>query len=159
VRALTWLLAWVHSFPALKHLRALVITPSLSEAYKGIGAAVAVILYLAPTEWQARMLGRLWQRRHSVLTLASLVLVATHAVPALDHVPKFFDDPTWADAWRGFGAAFAVLWFTVPTPMQARAIGVLARSAQNWRFARRLVSDFASRVVTRMSHVPSVRDR
>jgi hypothetical protein len=127
VRMLAWLLAWGHSFPAVKHLRALVAAPSLVESYKGLGAAAAVALYLAPTEWQARVLVGLWRQRRSFLTVASFALVITHAIPALDHVPKFLDDPTWADAWRGFGTAAAAVWFTLPTPIQARVLGLLAR--------------------------------
>jgi hypothetical protein len=130
VRTLAWLLAWGHSFPAIKHLRALVDVPSLAEAYKGLGAAAAVVLYLAPTEWQARALVGLWHRRRSVLTVACVALVVVHAIPALDHVPSFLHDPTWADAWRGFGAAVAVVWFTLPTPTQARALAVLARPSR-----------------------------
>jgi hypothetical protein len=50
LRTLTLALAFLHTLPARKHLVAFIAAPSWTEGWKGIGAAVAVALYLLPVE-------------------------------------------------------------------------------------------------------------
>src|SRR5438270_7757503 len=94
----TLVLAYAHTFPASKHLAAFVRSPSISEGWEGFGALAAVCLYLLPVRLQIRILRALWQRRR-LLSAATWALVAVHAVPALDHLPRFVGSPTWADGW------------------------------------------------------------
>ncbi len=122
IRVLTLGLAFAHALPAQKHLAAFFDAPSLTEAWKGLGAALAVALYLLPPRVQARGLGHLWARRRSALTLAGVLLALIHVVPMVDHLPGVLDHPTWADAWRGGGATVAALWFLLPLPVQKRAL-------------------------------------
>lgn len=131
IRIVTLTLAWVHSFPALKHLRIFVAQPTLAEAWKGVGAAAAVVLYLLPPTWQARALARLWNRRRALLVSAGWLLAGAHYVPAADHFPKLLDGASWGDLWRGLGSATAVVWFVLPVHVQARALrSIQERSAR-----------------------------
>jgi hypothetical protein len=129
IRIGTLVLACVHTFPATKHLAAFAHSPSLSEGWKGFGALGAICLYLLPLRSQVRLLRVLWHRRRALAVL-TWVLAAVHAVPAFDHLPRFLGAPSWADGWRGIGAALAVTWFLAPVATQGRviaAIGSLAR--------------------------------
>jgi hypothetical protein len=130
VRALTLGLALIHSFPARKHLVAFAASPSWEEGWKGLGATVAIALYLLPVGVQAQGLALLWRKRRSLLRAAGIVLALAHLVPALDHLPAFFGAPNWADAWRGVGAMLAAAWFVAPLPTQARLISLLGRVAR-----------------------------
>lgn len=113
-------LAVVHCFPARKHLAALVAARHLadvaSEAWKGLGAAAIVAVLLAPRPL-SRPLIRLTigssERRPTHAALLVLLLAVAHFVPAEDHLPRFLAAPTWPDAWRGVGAAFAVALFSL----------------------------------------------
>ena len=87
-----------------------------SDAWKGIGATVAVALLLVPAGRQARVINVLRQAR--LLSLCALLLVIVHLVPALDHVPKFLATPNFADGWRALGSCLAVLWFGAPRSVQ-----------------------------------------
>jgi len=127
LRAVTLTLAFVHTFPARKHLALFVAAPSWTEGWKGIGALVAIALYLLPVSLQARGLALLWRRRASMLRVAGVVLAVAHAVPASDHLPRFLATGSPGDAWRGIGAAFAVVWFVAPLRVQARLLAALAR--------------------------------
>jgi hypothetical protein len=122
LRSATWTLAIAHSFPARNHLAALIEAPSFDEAWKGLGALVAIVLYLLPVRVQARALTALWSNCRGVLRTSALVLVVVHAVPALEHLPRFLSSGSWGDAWRGIGATLAVLWFLAPLRAQARII-------------------------------------
>jgi hypothetical protein len=125
VRALALALAFVHTFPARGHIAAFLVRPTLADAGKGFGALAAVILYLLPASWQARGLGVLWRRRRWLRAVAwSLAVV--HMVPLLDHLPRYLDSGDWADAWRGFGACIAVLWFVAPPSQQATVLSTAA---------------------------------
>jgi hypothetical protein len=126
LRTLTVALALLHTLPARKHLVAFIATPSWTEGWKGIGAAVAVALYLLPTRVQVRALQHLWRRRASALRVAGVVLAVAHAVPAADHLPRLVESFTFGDAWRGIGAAIAVVWFVAPLRAQARILAALA---------------------------------
>jgi hypothetical protein len=126
LRSLTLALAFLHTLPARKHLVAFIATPSWTEGWKGIGAAVAVALYLLPIRVQAHALQHLWRRRASALRVAGVVLALAHAVPAADHLPRFVASFTFGDAWRGMGAAIAVVWFLAPLRAQARILAALA---------------------------------
>jgi hypothetical protein len=130
LRVLTLALAFVHTFPARKHLLAFAASASWSEGLKGFGAAFAIALYLLPTDLQRRGLAFLWRERRVLLRAAGIALAAVHLVPAIDHVPAFFAAPSWADAWRGFGSSIAVAWFLVPLPLQARLLSFLGRVAR-----------------------------
>jgi hypothetical protein len=131
LRVVTLPLAFVHSFPASKHLALFFAQPSLDEAWKGFGACVAVGLYLLPPLVQARALGALFRRHSLVLSLVALALAAAHGVPALDHLPRFAASPSWGDGWRGFGAAAAFAWFLVPLAEQARVLALLLSLGAN----------------------------
>jgi hypothetical protein len=130
LRAVTFALAFIHTFPARKHLLAFAEAPSWTEGLKGFGAAFAIALYLLPTDVQRRGLAFLWRERRVLLRAAGIVLAAVHLVPAIDHLPAFLAAPTWGDAWRGFGSALAVAWFLAPLPAQARLVCFLGRAAR-----------------------------
>ena len=57
VRLVTWTLAFIHTFPARKHLAAFLVAPSLDEGWKGLGALAAIALYLLPVRVQTRVAG------------------------------------------------------------------------------------------------------
>jgi hypothetical protein len=128
LRAVTLALAFVHSFPARKHLLAFAADPSWSEGWKGIGAVFAIALYLLPVGVQSRSLAYLWRERRMLLRGAGILLAIVHLVPALDHVPALLAAPSWADAWRGIGATLAVAWFLTPLRMQAALISFVGRA-------------------------------
>jgi hypothetical protein len=130
LRSLTLALACVHAFPARRHLAAFFAMPSLSEGWKGFGAAIAVILYLLPVATQTRGLTALWRRKAYVLRIAGVVLAMAHAVPAADHLPRFLASWAFGDAWRGLGATCAMLWFVAPLTAQARVLAWLGRAAR-----------------------------
>jgi hypothetical protein len=130
LRALTLALAFVHSFPAQKHLAAFARVGTLGEAWKGFGALCAVGLYLLPLELHVRGLRALWRERRMALRVAGAVLAAVHAVPAFDHLPRFVATGDWADAWRGVGSTIAFAWFLAPLRAQATVIATLARIAR-----------------------------
>jgi hypothetical protein len=132
VRGATLGLAWLHAFPAKKHVLLFLDEPSFDEAWKGFGALAAIALYLLPTSTQARLLTLAWRRARWLLAAAGWTLAVVHFVPALDHVPRFFVVPSWADAWRGFGACIAAAWLVLPLEVQARAIA----SLHAWRPSR-----------------------
>jgi hypothetical protein len=125
LRTLTLMFAFLHAFPAKKHLALFLAHPSLDEAWKGFGAAIAIALYLLPVRWQARALGHLWYRRRSLLVATGLLLSVVHLVPATDHLPRLLANPSWPDAWRAIGAMIAVAWFLMPLPVQARTLTAL----------------------------------
>jgi len=127
LRLSTFALAYVHTFPARKHLIAFYERPSWMEAWEGFGALFAVALYLLPVSVQARALTTLWQERRPVLRACGLLLALVHAVPAADHLPRFIAAAGWADGWRGLGSTFAVAWFLAPLPLQATVIASFAR--------------------------------
>ncbi|MGH7439931.1 MAG: hypothetical protein ACRENE_29940 [Polyangiaceae bacterium] len=126
LRIATLALAFAHTFPARKHLVAFALDPSVSEGWKAFGAAIAVGLYLLPVRLQARGLGALWRHR-SLLKAMALGLVAVHAVPLSDHLPRFVASGAWADAWRGMGSALAIVWFVTPVSQQAAVLSALRR--------------------------------
>jgi hypothetical protein len=123
-------LAALHTFPAQKHLTAFAANPSLDEGWKGIGGAIAVVLYLLPMRLYVQGLGWLWAHARRSLTILGWALAFAHAVPASDHLPRFLDDPSFADGWRGIGAAVACAWFLMPLPFQGRAIRELYTAAK-----------------------------
>jgi hypothetical protein len=130
IRGLTLVMAFVHTFPARRHIAALFVTPSLEEGWKGFGALIAIAIYLLPVSVQARGICALWRRYRWALGAGCLVLALAHAVPAADHLPRFVANPSWADAWRGCLSALAALWFLTPMPAQARALNALVRAAR-----------------------------
>jgi hypothetical protein len=130
VRTLTLALAFIHTFPARKHVAAFVADPSWSEGWKGFGAVFAIVLYLLPVGVQSRGLAFLWRERRVLLRAAGIALAVVHLVPAIDHVPAFLRAPTWGDAWRGLGSTLAVAWFLAPLRAQARLISFLGEMAR-----------------------------
>ena len=116
-------LALLHTLPARHHLEEMLASFTLSDAWKGVGAAGAVALLVVPVQRQARVIALL--RRAHLLFLAALVLVVVHLVPALDHVPKFLASPTFADGWRALGSCLAIVWFGAPRDFQ---LAVMRRS-------------------------------
>jgi hypothetical protein len=129
LRLVTVALAYVHTFPARKHLSAFFEKPSLEEAWKGFGALIAIALYMLPVRVQARALTQLWADHRVLLRAAGVLLAVAHAVPASDHLPRLIQSFTWGDAWRGFSSAVAVAWFLAPVTLQRTVIVALARSA------------------------------
>jgi hypothetical protein len=129
LRLLTLALAYLHTYPAYRHLSAFFDQPSLDEAWKGFGAVVSIGLYLLPVRVQARALSRLWRDHRGLLRAVGIVLAMVHAVPAADHLPRLAAALTWGDAWRGLGSAIAVAWFLAPVTQQRQVIVVLARLA------------------------------
>jgi hypothetical protein len=127
IRLATLALAFVHSFPARRHLGAFFEHPSLADGWEGFGALVAIGVYLLPPATQLRALRALWRRRKEWLRTAGFVLAAAHAVPALDHLPRLIEFHRWGDAWRGIGSALAVTWFLLPLPLQGRVVARLVR--------------------------------
>jgi hypothetical protein len=125
LRAATLVLALVHLFPANKHVGLFFAEPSFGEAWKGFGAVFAVALYLLPPRTQANLLCVAWSRARGLLVALGWLIAAVHLVPALDHVPSFLAAPSWADAWRGFGACIAAGWFALPLEVQARLLSGL----------------------------------
>lgn len=119
-------LAFVHLFPARKHLALFFETPSVGEGWKGLGAVAAIVFLALPRARQVQLVTTIWRRRRLASALG-FVLAAAHAVPALDHLPAFLASPTWADAWRGLGSSLAVLWFASPVRAQSQAIALFAR--------------------------------
>ncbi len=103
-------LAWLHTFPARKHLAELAVAPSLDEAWKGLGALMAVLVFLLPIDLARRAL-RSAGRWTGVLTTSLLVLAIVHLVPAMDHLPRWVVRPSFSDGWRGLGAAAATTAF------------------------------------------------
>jgi hypothetical protein len=144
LRLLTLALAFVHTFPARKHLAAFFERPSWTEAWEGFGALLAIVLYLLPVRVQVRALATLWREHRGLLRAGGLVLAAVHAVPAFDHLPRFVESFGWYDAWRGIGSALALAWFLMPVPFQAGLIGALARLAGAHPLGLALRSESAS---------------
>jgi hypothetical protein len=107
--------------------------PSWSDAWKGLGALVAVGIYLLPVRVQARGLKALWHRR-AVVAAVTWALAAVHAVPLAEHLPRFLSSGQWADGWRGVGAAFAVVWFATPIRHQTAFLSAIQRAvhASQW---------------------------
>jgi hypothetical protein len=127
-------LAFVHLFPAQKHLGLFFESPSVGEAWKGFGAVAAILFLALPRGRQVGFVTALWRRRRLASALG-LGLAIVHAVPALDHVPAFLASFTWADAWRGLGSLAAMLWFASPVRFQGRVMAVVARPRYALRFA------------------------
>ncbi len=119
LRAALVVLAFIHCFPAKKHLAAFAAAPSIDEAWKGFGALAAIALYLLPIRVHTRALGALWRERRIVLVALGWTLTLVHLVPAMDHLPP----ANFGDAWRGVGSALACAWFAAPLPIQARVLG------------------------------------
>jgi hypothetical protein len=143
VRVLALALAFAHTFPARGHLAAFFERPTLADGWKGFGALAAVSLYVLPVEWQARGLAALWRRRRWLRSVAwSLALV--HMVPLLDHLPRYFDSGGWPDAWRGFGACIAVLWFLAPPSRQATVLSTVAALGATLRTRVKLLGNLGN---------------
>jgi hypothetical protein len=127
IRVATLALAFVHTFPARRHLGAFLEHPSIDDGWEGFGALVAIALYLLPPAVQLRAMCSLWRRRRQWLRGLAMVLAAAHAVPALDHLPRFLASHHWYDAWRGVGSALAVIWFLAPPRTQGRVVAWFGR--------------------------------
>jgi hypothetical protein len=130
VRILTLVLAFVHTFPARKHLGAFLQKPSFSDGWEGFGALAAIVLCLLPVGIQIRAIAVLWRKRRAVARAGGVLLAVAHAVPASDHLPRFLESGSWSDAWRGLGSGLAMVWFLAPLSLQARVIAALARVAR-----------------------------
>jgi hypothetical protein len=133
-RSRTWIrgvmlaAAFLHGFPATKHLRAFFAQPSWGEAWKGFGALAAIAIYMLPPSVIARAVIDVWRKHRVLVALAGWTLAWVHLVPALDHVPRFVESPTWGDGWRGIGALTAALWFVAPVSVQC----AIVRTVSSW---------------------------
>jgi hypothetical protein len=119
--------AALHAFPIRRHLPLLVAHATLGEAWKAVGACVAVVVLCMPTRTLAATITRAARTRPWLLGLVAWTLVAAHLVPAVDHVPAFLAHRSFADAWRGFGATLAAVWFSLTYTTQVRFFAMLAR--------------------------------
>ncbi len=144
LRVVLGVLAFVHTYPSQRHLALLWAKPSVGEAWKGVGALVAICVCCMPVAWYARGLRALVKRRTSFF-LITAVLVAAHLVPATDHLPAFLAHPSWADGWRGVGSAVAAAWFVSPRTLQAQLVGAL-RGERSAHLVRELGSLVASKL-------------
>jgi hypothetical protein len=115
----------MHILPARHHLAQLVVQPSLPDAWKGAGAALAVAFLMLPTRSQAKLFVLL--RGRAFITIAALALVLVHLVPASDHIPRFVSSPSFADGWRAAGTLVAVTWFAAPRTFQFAILRLLGR--------------------------------
>jgi len=120
VRFVTVALAALHVLPARHHLGDLASSFSMGDAWKGIGAAVAVVFLLLDGRTQARVVAALTRR--DLLATATIALAIAHLVPAFDHVPKLFAAASFADGWRAIGSTIAVAWFASPRQLQFAAM-------------------------------------
>ncbi len=139
IRPLLLGLALMHLLPATHHGRDLLASPNASDAWKAIGAAMAVGLLAMPTPWLVKLVGHTMKWR-SVSVAAALLAIA-HVVPAADHLPKLFASPSWADAWRGILAAIAVGWFASPRALQLRIVRAWFRPFRSASAAQPLVGE------------------
>ena len=128
LRVVLALLALGHTYPVRRHLALLWTEPSFGEAWKGFGPLIAIIVFCLPVRWYANGLRALLKRR-ALLCAGTAALIAAHLVPATEHVPAFLAHPSWADGWRGVGAATAVVWFILPLAVQGRIVGALRGQA------------------------------
>jgi hypothetical protein len=55
LRVLTFLLALVHAVPAADHLPRFLALFDWADGWRGLGSAAAVLWFLAPAPWQARV--------------------------------------------------------------------------------------------------------
>jgi hypothetical protein len=108
---------------------------NVSDAWKGIGAVVAVALFVMPFEAQANLVGIL--KRRQLLVAVALVLVAVHLVPASDHIPKLITSPNFADAWKALGSTVAIMWFVAPRAVHIAVLRVFTRARPLALIARR----------------------
>jgi hypothetical protein len=130
LRAATFALALLHTFPARKHLASFVQNPCLTAGWKGFGALAAVVVLALPGHIQLAMLCAARRRHRVLLQAAGALLAAAHTVPASDHLPRLFEAPTWSDAWRGVGSSLAVVWFLLPLTIQGHLVARFARLAR-----------------------------
>ena len=126
------LAAFVHTFPATKHMTAFLTQPSWSEGWKAWGSVFAIVAYLQTPDRIARLVFRCWQHHRGVLVVAGWLLALVHSVPAADHLPRLLAAPNWGDAWRGSGALIATVWFVAPIGMQFSVVR-LVRNTFNWQ--------------------------
>jgi hypothetical protein len=73
------------------------------------------------------------------LRIATWVLAIVHTFPARAHAAAFFEKPSLADAWKGFGGILAVGLYLLPIGVQARALTVLWRKHRSLLRAAALV--------------------
>lgn len=136
LRALLVGVAAMHLFPIVRHAPLFLAARSLGEAWKALGpiVAIGVLLVAPPTLMRAATRG--WRRHRVAFVATTCALAVAHAVPALDHVPRFLATPCWGDAWRGFGASIAAVWFAIPAATQALLTVGLVRAARDGAYAR-----------------------
>src|SRR6185312_6152414 len=58
--------------------------------------------------------------RTTPLRWITIGLAAMHVLPARHHLGDFFANPSLGDAWKGFGAIFAIGLLAMPTRVLAR---------------------------------------
>lgn len=119
-------LALLHVLPARHHLADMASRFNLSDAWKGIGAAVAIAVLALPFENQAKVVAFL--KRRKWLGAAALLLVVVHLVPAADHVPKLLAAPSFGDAWKAIGSVLAIAWFLAPRSVHVAVLQVVTRA-------------------------------
>jgi hypothetical protein len=61
------------------------------------------------------------------LRIATWALAIVHTFPARTHMAAFFEKPSLADAWKGFGGVLAVGLYLLPIGVQARTLTALWR--------------------------------
>ncbi len=90
----------------------------------------------------------------SKLRLIALGLAAMHLLPATHHIGDFVRSPSTSDAWKGFGAVFAVIALALPVRFQARIAKTLW-THRAWGMAISLLLVVAH-LVPAADHVPKL---
>jgi hypothetical protein len=65
--------------------------------------------------------------RTSILRGVTLGLALVHTFPARVHLAAFFETPSLADGWKGFGALVAIGLYLMPVRLQVRGLTALWR--------------------------------
>ncbi len=117
-------LAALHVLPARHHLADMFARFNGADAWKGIGAAIAVAFLLLDCRVHSRVIAT-FKKNPPLLPLGAALLVIVHLVPAIDHVPKFFAHVNFADGWRALGASIAIMWFASPRAFQLAVVRLL----------------------------------
>jgi hypothetical protein len=93
-------------------------------------------------------------RPSSLLLRAALVgLAFAHSFPARKHIAAFFEAPSLAEAWKGFGAAAAVALYLLPPTVYVRALGWLWTRRRAWLSAAGILLAVAH-LVPAFDHLP-----
>ena len=114
LRGLLLLLAVLHTLPAAHHLHDFFARPGLSDAWKGFGALVAVWLFAGGGPRIGRAVACIRRAGPRAIALSRVLLVAAHAVPLVDHLPRAIATAAFGDTWKAAGSLVAIAILSVP---------------------------------------------